>query len=171
MKTKGGYFSRLALLAVYMMVSLAVITGCGSKPAEKAVAEEKIDVEGIKLQLEARVNKIAADYNEYVDVYKVYLSSELYKMYNNACEKDYIFTDACVFLDAQDYDKITAEINAIEVKSNTVASVSMCFIDSYYGKFDPITLEFIYENGEWRVDDIVRADGTLRATITNFMNS
>ena len=141
--------------------------------ADKAVAGEKLDVKGVKSQLTARVHQLAADYNLPGNFYKKYFSSELYETFINASEKyDKDICDGGMFLDTQEHYKITAEINYIEVKSNTKASVSVSFIDSGYGKCLPRTIEFIYENGEWRVDDVVLATGeTLRAVIIDILNS
>lgn len=172
MKMKRFGFCGIASFVVSMLIPFAVLTGCGSKPAEKVVAEQKTEQQ-IEAEIKSRVEALAAEYNkeEYVDLYGLYMSSELRELMNKGWEKDEMYLEADAFLNVQDYETITAEIEAVNVKSETEASVSMCFVDSYSGKLEPTTLEFIYENGEWRVDDIITDGWSLKTATAEFLNS
>ncbi len=105
------------------------------------------------------------------DLIALYCSEEFKKLWNQTAEAEvtsgYICLDYDVWTNAQDADKPTMRIESIEILDNKHAKANIVIND--FGMDSANQLILVKEKNEWRIDDFIREDFSVKNEMIEFL--
>lgn len=105
------------------------------------------------------------------DLIALYCTEEFKYLWNQTAEEEansgYICLDYDVWTNAQDADKPTMRIESIEILDNKHAKANIVIND--FGTDSANQLILVKEKNEWRIDDFIREDFSVKNEMIEFL--
>ncbi len=105
------------------------------------------------------------------DLIALYCTEEFKNLWNQTAEEEansgYICLDYDVWTNAQDADKPTMRIESIEILDNKHAKANIVIND--FGTDSTNQLILVKEKNEWRIDDFIREDFSVKNEMIEFL--
>ena len=133
-----------------------------------------------KQEITDRLNTIYTDAFAYFDaeeesekdLYELYCTKEFKDLWHKVEKEEeatgYLCLDYDIWTNAQDIDNPKMRIESIELLDDTHATANVVIND--FGEDTSNQLFLIKEKNEWRIDDFVRDDYSVKKTMEAFLN-
>ncbi len=159
--------TKLFTVMAFIMIAVMMIS-CGEKQQKESGTSALKDDKAIELYRESITNIIKEIYaivggeiEVRVNIDEAFCSKEWNELVSEVNKKDDLmpegeigFFDFNYWLQAQDYDSVS--VSDIAVDFNSTNKANSTFTLHNLGTETPMQLPFIYENGKWVVDNIIK---------------